>query len=286
MKFAVEDDAGAVVAYGDSLAELREQVRPLVRAAARGIERRGLTDWPRDFADRVDLPGAVGFPALMAEGEEVALRVFESREAQVAAHRTGVRRLLRMSLPAPPTPTDLIFASAEPGLLEDMAEAAAAALITELPWSEAEWRALRGHAAGRWQTAVRRVHAGVAEVLRAAADVRAMLERRPGDALRETRLDVARQLGRLLHPGFVTDAGVARLADLVRYLQAAERRLERAPDTLAQDRDHMRTLAELDALGADTWGLEELRVTYFAPALAKRGMSAKRLRTALQSPPS
>jgi ATP-dependent helicase HrpA len=213
----------------------------------------------------------------------VSLRVFESGGAQAAAHRTGVRRLLFRSLPAPPAPTDLVFATADAGLLGDMAEAAADALLSELPWTEADWRALHQHAAGRWHAQVRRVHAGVADVLRAAADVRAMLERRGGDALRETRLDVARQLGRLLHPGFVTAAGAARLPDLVRYLQAAERRLERAPDALARDRDHMRTLQELETEGADRWALEELRVTYFAPALAKSGFSARRLRAGLQS---
>ncbi len=131
---------------------------------------------------------------------------------------------------------------------------------------------------GRWTAAVRRAQAQVAEVLRAAASVRAAMERRGGEALRETRLDVARQLGRLLHPGFVTEAGVQRLPDLTRYLQAAERRLERAPDALGQDRDHMRTLAELEAIGPDRWLLEELRVSYFAPALARPGVSAKSVR--------
>ena len=104
------------------------------------------------------------------------------------------------------------------------------------------------------------------------------MERRGGDALRETRLDVARQLGRLLHPGFVTEAGVARLPDLVRYLQAAERRLERAPDALGQDRDRQRTLDELEQLRPDPWLLEELRASYFAPALARPGISAKKVR--------
>jgi ATP-dependent helicase HrpA len=105
------------------------------------------------------------------------------------------------------------------------------------------------------------------------------MDRRGGDALRETRLDVARQLGRLLHPGWVTAAGAERIADVERYLRAAERRLERAPDALAADRDHMRTLRDLE--GADPWLLEELRVAYFAPALAKPGVSAKRVRATL-----
>jgi ATP-dependent helicase HrpA len=300
MTFAVEDPSGATVAFGDDLAALREQVRPLLRAslgaAARDIEQTGLRDWPAGaFPRTLELPGVVGFPALVDEGEAVALRVLESPAAQTAAHRGGVSRLLRLALPAPPAPTDLAFATAEPGLVTDIADAVADELVAKglpfqplgdegggLPWDAAGWRALRGDAAGRWAGANRRAQQATADVLRAAADVRTAIERRSGDALRETRLDVARQLGRLLHPGFVSAAGVARLPDLFRYLQAAERRLERAPDALAQDRDRMATLRELEALGPDRWLLEELRVSYYAPALARPGVSAKRVRQSVQ----
>ena len=55
----------------------------------------------------------------------------------------------------------------------------------------------------------------------------------------EARRDVQRQLGRLVHPGFITSAGVERLDDVVRYLRAAARRLDRLPDATAADRDRM-----------------------------------------------
>jgi ATP-dependent helicase HrpA len=293
MKFAVED-GGRTVAFGDDLAALRAEVRPLLRAslseAAADLTQTSLRAWPDpELPRRIERPGVVGFPALIDEGEgSVGVRVFESEEAAAVAHRAGVRRLLLLSLPAPPAPTDLVFATADPGLLDDIAAAAADELVAkvstyqpsgdELPWDEAAWRALRGYADGRWPAAVRRAQAGVAEVLRAAADVRAAMERRGGEALRDTRLDVARQLGRLLAPGFVLDAGVARLPDLVRYLKAAEQRLDRAPDALGRDRERMATLDELEALGPDRWLLEELRVSYFAPALGRPGVSAKQVR--------
>jgi ATP-dependent helicase HrpA len=285
MHFAVED-GGRTVAFGDDLEALKAEVRPLLRAslseAARDVERSGLTSWV-SFPRRVELPGVVGFPALVDEGEgSVGVRVFESEAAAATAQRAGLRRLLLLSLPAPPPPSDLVFATADAGLAGDIAAAAADGLIGEPPRDEAAWRALLGHARGVWPAAVRRAQAGVAEVLRAAADVRSMMERRGGDALREARLDVARQLGRLLAPGFVLDAGVERLPDLVRYLQAAEQRLERAPDALGRDRDHTATLAELETLDPDRWLLEELRVSYFAPGLAKPGVSAKQVRRSVR----
>ncbi len=277
MKFAIEDADGAILAYGDDLEALRAEVRPVLRTrlGETGVERSGLTDFaavPRT----VELPGVVGHPALTDEGATVGVRVYEDAGAAAAAQRHALARLLRAPLPPP---TDLIFATVDAELLEDMAQAVAESLVAEVVWDEPGWQRLRGHAAGRRAAIARRVQTQVAAALRAAADVRAMMERRSGGALRETRLDVARQLGRLLHPGWVTAAGVARLADVERFLRAAERRLDRAPDALAADRDHMRTLEGLQ--GADPWLLEELRVSYFAPALARPGVSAKRVRATL-----
>jgi ATP-dependent helicase HrpA len=104
---------------------------------------------------------------------------------------------------------------------------------------------------------------------------------------------VARQLGRLVHPGFVTAAGADRLPDIERYLRAAARRLERLPDAVATDRDRMNAIHELEELyrrrreaGASLpdvrWMLEELRVSHFAQSLGTRGpISSKRIRRLL-----
>jgi ATP-dependent RNA helicase HrpA len=292
MKFAVEDETGATLAYGDDLAALRDQVRPHLRArlsqAAASVERSGLRDWPGGALPRaVDLPGVTGHPALVDEGDTVAVRVLETEAAQGAAMQAGVRRLLALTLPRPKPPADLVLGTVDDpaALVDDIVEAALDELA-EPVWDEAAWKRLKAHAAGRLPAVAAQTAAGVADVLRAAADVRAMMHRRGGDDLRETRLDVARQLGRLLHPGWVTAAGTGRLPDLVRYLRAAERRLERAPDALAADRDHMATLRELEAIAGASdgrWLLEELRVSYFAPALARGKVSAKRVRAALAS---
>ena len=135
-------------------------------------------------------------------------------------------------------------------------------------------------------------------ILDAARDV----ERAPGAApapprSAPAREDVERQLRRLVHPGFVTATGAARLPDVERYLRAAARRLERLPDAPAPDLDRMAAIQELEReYGArardlaapaaragrparDPWLLEELRVSHFAQALGTRGqVSAKRIR--------
>jgi ATP-dependent helicase HrpA len=108
----------------------------------------------------------------------------------------------------------------------------------------------------------------------------------PAEQLRGARLDVAAQIGRLTHPGFVAAAGIDRLPDVARYLRAAAYRLQRLPDNVATDRERMATIHELEAQAkgnrAAQWAIEELRVAYFAQALGVRGpASAKKVRALL-----
>jgi ATP-dependent helicase HrpA len=106
---------------------------------------------------------------------------------------------------------------------------------------------------------------------------------------------VREQLRRLVHPGFVSATGAARLPDVERYLRAAARRLERLPNAVAVDRDRMSAIHELERayrerlkagpvtpeLREAPWMLEELRVHHFAQNLARGGVSAKKIRRAL-----
>jgi ATP-dependent helicase HrpA len=94
--------------------------------------------------------------------------------------------------------------------------------------------------------------------------------------------DVREQFSGLIYPGFVAKTGTGRLPDLIRYLRAIGKRLEKMPDDPGRDADRMaivhqvtadyrQTLASLPAGardGADArilrWMIEELRVSLFA----------------------
>jgi ATP-dependent helicase HrpA len=124
------------------------------------------------------------------------------------------------------------------------------------------------------------------------------------EPLRPARQDVAEQLGGLVYPGFVAATGAVRLPDVLRYLRAAERRLERLPDVVPVDRDRMTAVRELEAelrtrtnayvsagrpvpgaLRDAGWMLQELRVSHFAQALGVHGqVSAKRIRKLMDDP--
>ena len=309
MRFAVEDDTGRVVAEGEDLDVLREQVRPLLRAqlsgASSGVERSGMQGWEGGAIPRVvTLPGtgdAVrGYPALVDEGDTVGVAVMESESAQARAMARGTRRLLLLTVPAQRPRLDnrvaLALAGAPHGSLDAvMADALPAAvdwLVARFggpAWDPQAFEALRSRVAGEIAEAMAGVLGKVAAVLDAAREVERRLEALPVAPFEEARRDVQRQLGRLVYPGFITPTGAERLDDVVRYLQAAARRLDRLPDATAADRDRMRTINELEELhrarGSDPdigWLLEELRVAQFAQGLGTREpVSAKRVRRLL-----
>ncbi|MCW3001131.1 MAG: ATP-dependent helicase HrpA, partial [Conexibacter sp.] len=322
MTFSVEDEAGAVLASGHDLAAVRDQVRPRLRAAlseaTAGLEQAGLTAWtigtlPREVA----LPGtgdAVrAHPALVDEGATVAVRMLESRAAQEQAMRAGTRRLLLLTIPSPSrhvqgtlgNQAQLLLAAAPHGslaaVIDDATTAAADALIDEAggpAWDEAGFGRLRDHVAGSLADRTAAVMRDVIGVLGARADLHRRMETLVAEPLRSARQDVAEQLGGLVYPGFVTASGAARLPDVLRYLRAAERRLERLADVVPVDRDRMAAVRELEgelrertngytsagrpvpaALRDAGWMLQELRVSQFAQALGVRGqVSAKRIR--------
>jgi ATP-dependent helicase HrpA len=166
-------------------------------------------------------------------------------------------------------------------------------------WDAAGFARLRDHVAGELAETTLGIVRQVAAILERRRDVQRRMAALSSAPFEPARLDVARQLGRLVFDGFVTATGTARLPDVLRYLQGAARRIERLPDALAVDRDRMHGVQELEdlhrvraeawrgrpqppALREARWLLEELRMSHFAQGLGVKGqVSAKRVRRLL-----
>jgi ATP-dependent helicase HrpA len=116
-------------------------------------------------------------------------------------------------------------------------------------------------------------------------DVEARLDGLTAAPLQAAVADVRSQLDRLVAPGFIAAAGVGRLRDVLRYVRAAERRLDKLPSDPARDRRLMQQVHELEDDPASwrvRWPLEELRVSLFAQALGTSGpVSVQRIRKEL-----
>jgi ATP-dependent helicase HrpA len=112
--------------------------------------------------------------------------------------------------------------------------------------------------------------------------------------------DIRAQFAALVYPGFIAATGAARLPDLVRYLRAITRRLDKLAESLPRDAERMATvhrvtdayrrviagLPEAERAGADAaavrWMIEELRVSLFAQTLGTPApVSEKRILAAL-----
>lgn len=318
--FRAVDSEGATLATRKDLRALQARLRPITRTviaeATPSIEVSGLTAWTLGSLPRVvevERGGhdVAGYPALVDQGDHVAVRILLSQAEQEAAMWLGTRRLLLLGLPPAATilrrsmtsATALALALAQgSSAAEVQADCVAAAvdtLVTGLggpAWDEAGFAALRAGVGGRVAEVAGAALEVVTAVLLAAAEVRRRLEDTTSPAAAEAVEDARRQLERLVQPGFATRTGTRRLHHLVRYLTAIDRRLDKLAAAPGRDRQLQRQaealeeryqgLARFDTDRTVRWMLEELRVSLFAQSLGTaEPVSEQRLRKALDRLP-
>ena len=312
--YRVVTEDGAVAGHGKDLDALKEPLRPTFEramadvAADSGVTATGQTTWTFDaieesFVQRRAGHEVRGFPALVDEGATVGLRVLATAEEAAAQHRLGVRRLVLLALgPAPSVDEVLATAGLDQraklalvgspypsvgDLLDDLRAGIVAEVVDARP-------AVRDKAAYDDVVAAAR-DAVAAQTPAAVHDVMRVLEAwRATDKAISGRADLATlpaltdmraQVGRLMAPGFIGEAGVTRLRDYPRYLAAVAHRRERLDSQVARDRQLMDQLSGLQEawlhavaalpdgqpmprhLREARWLLEEYRVSLFAQQL-------------------
>ncbi|MET0756173.1 MAG: DUF3418 domain-containing protein, partial [Pseudoxanthomonas sp.] len=315
MNLRLRADDGKVLAESRDLEELRARFgeragQAFAARAGREMAAQGLREFP-SAPIPLQVPGEAGvpaYPALVDEGESVALRVFADRIEAATAHPRGVRRLLeialaekakqaRKQLPVSPK-TGLLYAAIESQerLRGDLVEAALNALLAE------GLHAIRDPAAfeKRREETARKLFPEAMERLKLAETILgAVAELKP--KLESTLMgwasgnldDLRTQLASLVHAGFLRDTPADALAQFPRYLKAMRLRAERALRDPTRDQARMLELRPfIDALEraavsgqqgneawqALRWDLEELRVSVFAQELgARTGVSPKKL---------
>ncbi|MYS16064.1 ATP-dependent RNA helicase HrpA [Streptomyces sp. SID4982] len=317
--FRIVDERRRKLAEDKDLETLKLQLRPKARQAISqaaaatasrqggpSLERSGLTDWSIGTLSRVFETRRAGqpvkaYPALVDDGDTVSVRLFDTEEEQAEAMWKGVRRLILRNIPVNPakfaseklTNAQKLALSANPhgsvqALFDDCAMAAADKLIADFGgpvWDEESYRKLYDKVrADIVDTTVRAV-GQVQQVLAAWQACERRLKSVNSPTLLANLADVRQQLDALVKPGFVTWAGIARLPHLMRYLVAADRRLQQMPTNVQRDTTRMQKVHEmrdeyawlLEQLPKGRpvprqvldirWMIEELRVSYFAHAL-------------------
>ncbi|MFF1307851.1 ATP-dependent RNA helicase HrpA [Streptomyces sp. NPDC058307] len=317
--FRIVDERRRKLAEDKDLESLRLKLRPKAREAlsqaaaatasregGESLERKGLTDWTIGTLTRVFETRRAGqpvkaYPALVDDGDTVSVRLFDTEAEQAEAMWKGTRRLIVRNIPVSPakfaseklTNPQKLALSANPhgsiqALFEDCATAAADKLIGDFggpAWDEESYRKLYDKVRAEIVDTTVRTVGQVQQVLAAwhACERRLKAVRSP--ALLANLADVRAQLDALVKPGFVTATGLRRLPDLMRYLVAADRRLQQMPTNVQRDTTRMEKVHEMQDEYAwlleqlpqgrpvpqqvldIRWMIEELRVSYFAHAL-------------------
>jgi ATP-dependent helicase HrpA len=236
--------------------------------------------------------------------------VFPTAAERDAAHARGLRRLLLLDTPSPARQVQRgldnaakLTLSRNPhgsvaALVEDCVTAAADALIHAAggpAWDERSYTRLRTLFAKRLGSTTLQVLDAVRGVLAVWHRVQSQV----GD-LRVVPSDLTAQLADLVGPGFATRDGATRLTDVARYLEAAQRRIEKLRVDPVRDAEwtaEVRVVADeytqlLAALppGAEPppavveirWMIEELRVSLYAhPMRTRYPVSVKRIQQAI-----
>jgi ATP-dependent helicase HrpA len=318
MNIRVVDDAKRELAMGRDLAELRKRLgeaASLTLAKAKpGMEREGITAW--DFGD---LPEQVtfrrgnqtltGYPALVDDGTSVSIRLMDTKDKALEAHRAGVKRLMALDLkeqvrnldralpgfnalalkfnatiPADKLKADLIGAIVDRAFIGD----------DELPRTAKGFEEQKKRAKARLPAVTEgaaRYAGAIAEA--SAQSLQAIAQ---GASLGRVTQEVKGHRERLVYPGFLSRTPWERLEQVPRYLKGYGLRLQKYRANAERDQKHAGTLAGLwsnyeERLKADRdagrsdpkleefrWLIEELRISLFAQELRTPfPVSAKRL---------
>ncbi|MCT9010401.1 ATP-dependent RNA helicase HrpA [Streptomyces rhizosphaerihabitans] len=320
--FRIVDERRRKLAEDKDLETLKVRLKPKARQAisqaaaataeregGESLERTGLTDWTigslsRLFETRRAGQPVKAYPALVDDGpaaNTVSVRLFDTEAEQAEAMWKGTRRLILRNIPVNPgkfasdklTNAQKLALSANPhgsvqALFDDCAMAAADKLIADFggpAWDEESYRKLYDKVRAEIVDTTVRTVGQVQQVLAAWQACERRLKGVRSPTLLANLADVRGQLDALVKPGFVTATGLRRLPDLMRYLVAADRRLQQMPTGVQRDTSRMEKVHEMQDEYAwlleqlpqgrpvpssvldIRWMIEELRVSYFAHAL-------------------
>ncbi len=309
-KVRVRDERGEVMAFGEDVRKIKEQLAGELRARREAAaneewEMTGGEVW--SFGEvPVEVDGV--FPALVDEGESVGMRAFLDGAEAEESHRAGVVRLFllehaehgeyvrgsfplrmagrfMMSLLPEETVGDLVRVSAEGGM-------------GSMARDEVSFGECSALGRGEWYGCAEQVAEAMENVADADARVREWMEERRADRhLGEVVRQLEEQRAWLLRDGFGWKSGYERMRRYQRYFYGMEERIQRLESRpLVKDEEKQDEFLPLwewwwrlweerpEAvwLWEAGWMLEEWRLQLFAPGVPRVGkVSGKRIERVL-----
>ncbi len=327
MNFSVIDEKNRIIKQGRDLhhlkAELQGKVKETIqKVAKKGLEKSKLTLWdfgelPKSYEKKVASMTIKAYPALVDHNKTVAIELFEQEEQAEQAMLKGLSRLVLLNIPSPikylqeKLPNKAILGlyfnpfGSIADLLQDCIHAACIYLLTQEKMNNKSMNFARTEA--DFKRSIDFVRAEISDcVLTAAIKVEIALSLRHDIAKKlkgnvslniiQSHSDIKQQLEQLVFKGFVSDSGLNRLDDIIRYLRGILRRLEKLAIDPNQDRLKLIEINKASEIFNNImskqrkdkpiafeiietrWMIEELRISFFAQNLGtSQPISVKRI---------
>ena len=327
MTFRVVDENGKKIAESMNLDELKfslkDRVQESISAVADdGIEQSGLHIWsfaelPQCYEQKQRGFSVKAFPAIVDEKDAVGIKLFETEFEQAVAMQQGLRRLLLLNVPSPikylheklPNKAKLGLYFTPFGRVLDLIDDCIACAVDKLiadfggfVWNEEGFDKLRDFVRENLNEVTVDIAQKVEQILTLTHQINQRLKGKMDFTMAFALSDIKSQIAGLIYQGFVQKSGYARLPDLLRYLQAIDKRMDKLAQDVNRDRAAMlrveqvqqayqRLLAKLpkskpvsDEVAEIRYMIEELRVSLFAQQLGtKYQVSDKRIQGIINS---
>ena len=321
MTFRVVDENGKKIAESMNLDELKfslkDRVQESISAVADdGIEQSGLHIWsfaelPQCYEQKQRGFSVKAFPAIVDEKDAVGIKLFETEFEQAVAMQQGLRRLLLLNVPSPikylheklPNKAKLGLYFTPFGRVLDLIDDCIACAVDKLiadfggfVWNEEGFDKLRDFVRENVNEVTVDIAQKVEQILTLTHQLNQRLKGKMDFTMAFALSDMKSQIAGLIYQGFVQKSGYARLPDLLRYLQAIDKRMDKLVQDMNRDRAAMlrveqvqqayqQLLAKLpkskpisDEVAEIRYMIEELRVSLFAQQLGtKYQVSDKRV---------
>ena len=321
MTFRVVDENGKKIAESMNLDELKfnlkDRVQESISAVADdGIEQSGLHIWsfadlPQCYEQKQRGFSVKAFPAIVDEKDAVGIKLFETEFEQAVAMQQGLRRLLLLNVPSPikylheklPNKAKLGLYFTPFGRVLDLIDDCIACAVDKLiadfggfVWNEEGFDKLRDFVRENVNEVTVDIAQKVEQILTLTHQLNQRLKGKMDFTMAFALSDMKSQIAGLIYQGFVQKSGYARLPDLLRYLQAIDKRMDKLTQDVNRDRAAMlrveqvqqayqQLLAKLpkskpisDEVAEIRYMIEELRVSLFAQQLGtKYQVSDKRV---------
>lgn len=302
---------------------LKEKVQEtLSKVADDDIEQDGLKTWsfgalPERYQQKRGGFEVKAYPAIIDNKDSVGIKLFETEEEQRTAMQQGQRRLILLNVPSPikylhanlPNKSKLGLYFNPYGrvmdLIDDCIACGVDKLIEEkggLVWDADAFEALKEHVRAELGDTVVDIAKQVEAILTTAFNINKKLKGKVDLSMAFALSDIKAQIEGLIFKGFATECGWRRLPDILRYMKAIERRMEKLPIDPNKDRVHILKVESVtndykellnkipkgqpipEQVKEIRWMIEELRVSYFAQQLGTPyPVSDKRVRNAIAS---